>query len=260
MSCGGWVFQPMMAGNPVHPDEGLPDRTKQTGRTAVLIFSDLPALDLARRRWPSSAGALIRLPDAAGLRRRGLDVHWYTTRGLSGWVRLPGAVIHEQAGDDFGSSLLIALRELAGSGYDRIVVVGSDCPQLTVQDVVQAAAGLEDHRMVLGPDHRGGIYLLGIRADAVDLIAGIVWRRNTDFAQLAARLPAHEIRILPEKLDLDQVVDLRLLSRRSPAFLLFRLLSLMSGRPFSAPLETPSFLRVQQPTWQLPPPRPAFVV
>lgn len=221
---------------------------------AVLIFADLPALDAAKRRWPESACALIRPPDARRLAALGLDVHWFTTRGLAGWVRLSGAVVHEQSGGGFGPALGQALLELAELGYGRVVVVGSDCPQLAAEDIAEAAASLEEYRLVLGPDHRGGIYLLGIRTDALDLIAGVIWRQDTDFAQLSARVPQDQLLLLPVKVDLDRVIDLRLLGRRHPGFALLRLLSLLQVSPFVPAAEPPSFLRVQKPTWQLPPP------
>jgi glycosyltransferase A (GT-A) superfamily protein (DUF2064 family) len=243
----------MMAGNPVNHDDA-PCRFAPEKATAVLIFADLPALDVARRRWPESACALIRPPNARRLAALGLDVHWFTTRGLAGWVRLPGAAIHEQSGGGFGRALGQALSELAELGYSRVVVVGSDCPQLAVEDIAEAAASLEEYRLVLGPDHRGGIYLLGIRTDALDLIAGVIWRQDTDFAQLSARLPQDEVRLLPVKMDLDRVVDLRLLGRRDPGFALLGLLCLLEGSPFVPAAEPPSFLRVQKATWQLPPP------
>lgn len=223
---------------------------------AVLVFADLPALDLVRRRLPRALGPITRLPDPETLAALNADVHWFTTRGCAGWARLPGACIHRQAGSDFGESLELALQVLRDHGYRKIVVVGSDCPQLTADDVDVALQRLDDFALVVGPDHRGGIYLLGIHADRLDLVDGVTWRRNTDCAQLTGRVAPGTACVLDAKIDLDRVADCRLLSPFNAylAYCLDRMAGLPPVAPDTEPPVVPSYLQVQRPGWQLPPP------
>jgi uncharacterized protein len=68
----------------------------------------------------------------------------------------------EQKGHTFGERLYQALSQTFAQGYERVIVIGNDCPQLTVRDLHQAAGLLCQHDTVLGPSQNGGVYLLGL--------------------------------------------------------------------------------------------------
>jgi glycosyltransferase A (GT-A) superfamily protein (DUF2064 family) len=105
-------------------------------------------------------------------------------------------------------------------------MIGRDCPDLREHDIRTAFAQLHCNRLVIGPDHRGGCYLIAFRAADRALLHGIRWRQNTDCAQLRDRCTAGEVFLLPTKQDLDSCADLQLLARggdwmaRVAAFLL----------------------------------------
>ncbi|MFD2784548.1 TIGR04282 family arsenosugar biosynthesis glycosyltransferase [Hymenobacter rubripertinctus] len=67
-----------------------------------------------------------------------------------------------QVGRTFGQRLAAALSYGFGRGYERLVVIGNDCPALTPALVRQAVRALETTDAVLGPALDGGVYLLGI--------------------------------------------------------------------------------------------------
>jgi glycosyltransferase A (GT-A) superfamily protein (DUF2064 family) len=94
------------------------------------------------------------------------------------------------------------------------VIVGRDCPLLENADISGAFAGLTTNQLVLGPDHRGGCYLIGLRASNRYLLRGIRWKRNTDCRQLVERAGG-DVLLLPIKQDVDSWRDLSLLARSS---------------------------------------------
>ena len=94
-----------------------------------------------------------------------------------------------------------------------IVAIGRDCPMLVANDLEIAFSQLRDKRLVLGPDHRGGCYLIGFRGADAGLLRGIRWNRNTDCAQLRARCHSSDVSLLAVKIDLDSWADIRLLAR-----------------------------------------------
>lgn len=55
-----------------------------------------------------------------------------------------------------------AVKNTFERGFDKVIVLGNDCPQLQLGDIQKASNQLETNDLVIGPDLRGGAYLLGI--------------------------------------------------------------------------------------------------
>lgn len=192
-------------------------------RRAVLIFADEAHVDLARRAFPNAARPLLNPPKLGPELSPGTDVHLFTSsRGF-----MPRrAQIHRQDGHDFASRLENAIEKIHQLGYDEIVAIGRDCPSLCARDIEHAFADLESRKLVLGPDHRGGCYLIAFRLRDRDLLRGVRWKQDTDCAELRGRCLSSEVCLLPVKHDLDSWADVRLFARsgdplaRLAAFLL----------------------------------------
>lgn len=179
-------------------------------RDALLVFANALALDLHQRRLPRAAGPLLAVgPLADAAFRAGADVHWFE----HGPVRLAGSAHHAQTGRNFAERLCNAVEALRAAGYERVVIVGRDCPSLTAEDVTLAFARLrEGDASVLGPATDGGCYLIGLQCGHADRLRNVSWHRGTDFRRLQARfagLPGSE---LASKSDLDSWLDLRRLA------------------------------------------------
>ncbi|MEO6871512.1 MAG: DUF2064 domain-containing protein [Chthoniobacterales bacterium] len=178
-------------------------------RKALLIFADPVGLDLARRRWPRFLRPLLSVP---GLQSASSDADFHLFSSTQPAV-LPGIRNHAQHGATFDERLETAIEKIGALGYEEAVIVGSDCPSLHPSDIAEAFTQLREKRLVLGPDHRGGCYLIALRLDDRALLEGIRWNRDTDRAQLCGRLAAREIALLAVKQDVDTWADLRLLAR-----------------------------------------------
>lgn len=178
-------------------------------RKAVLVFADPIGLDLARRRFPRFLRPLLSLHH---LRTAPLaaDFHLFTS-GKS--AALSGFHQHEQRGATFAERLEAATEKIASLGYDEIVLVGSDCPNLTAKDIATSFAELRTKRVIIGPDHRGGCYLIALRVSDRTLLRGISWNRDSDRAQLSGRVAVSEATFLPVKQDVDNWADVQLLAR-----------------------------------------------
>lgn len=178
-------------------------------KRAVLVFADNLGAHLARRRLPRKAERLLSGHRAAA-RLRGADVHLFTT-GIS--KDASDDRVHPQFGASFAERIENATATLASLGYAEIVMIGRDCPELCERDISIAFAQLESKRMALGPDHRGGCYLIAFRSVDRRLLRGIRWQRNTDCAQLLALCAASELTLLAVKRDVDSLADVRLIAR-----------------------------------------------
>ncbi len=178
-------------------------------RKAILVFADSVGLDLARRRLPQALRPLFG-PLALEQTEAGADVHVFSTAGAGSG---PGYTFRRQRGRSFAERLETAVEEVAALGYEEIVIVGQDCPRLSATDIATAFAALENQRLVLGPDHRGGCYLIGLKSADRGFLRGVQWRRNTDLEQLRDRCTETEVSLLPIKEDLDSWADLKFLAR-----------------------------------------------
>ena len=164
-----------------------------SGKHAILFFARTPASEVTHKRLSSRDH--INLEVLSESRRRTLQ----TLRK----AQLPIFAFDEtnQEGDDFGTRLSGAIASVFAKGFDKVLVVGSDCPSLTFRDIQKSIHLLEASQTVLGPDRRGGAYLIGLSKETFDKQAfgQLAWQSS----DLAATLLNYFFKIdaLPAVLD-----------------------------------------------------------
>jgi rSAM/selenodomain-associated transferase 1 len=72
--------------------------------------------------------------------------------------------------------------------YERVVLIGSDSPDLPNEYVTQAIEALESHDVVLGPATDGGYYLVGVARQLPEIFDGIDWGTAQVWEQTLAHL------------------------------------------------------------------------
>ncbi len=115
-----------------------------------------------------------------------------------------------QKGNDLGQRMQDAFSTLFEQGYARIVIIGSDCYQLTGQQLQDAFAFLRSGDAVIGPAMDGGYYLMGLWQVLPDLFREINWSTPTVFKETEALFKkfGHSYRLLPMLNDIDDENDL----------------------------------------------------
>lgn len=68
----------------------------------------------------------------------------------------------QQVGKTFAQRLTHALCSLQQEGWEHIIIIGDDCPELHHKQLTEAAYALQNGQPVLGPDKDGGAYLIGL--------------------------------------------------------------------------------------------------
>ncbi|MBA3674330.1 MAG: DUF2064 domain-containing protein [Chitinophagaceae bacterium] len=68
-----------------------------------------------------------------------------------------------QLGDCFGERLANAIASVFEKGFEKLIVIGNDCLQLTALNIQQAATQLENFDQVIAPTKKGGVSLMGFR-------------------------------------------------------------------------------------------------
>jgi glycosyltransferase A (GT-A) superfamily protein (DUF2064 family) len=222
-------------------------------RRALLIFAEKAHVDLARRSFPMAARPLLNLPEIGAQLSSAIDVHLFTTADDAAAA---GLNVHRQSGRGFSARFENAIETIARLGYDEVVAVGRDCPGLRPLDIEEAFAELASNKLVLGPDHRGGCYLIAFRCSDRALLRNVRWKRNTDCAQLLQRGGAAQVFLLPVKHDLDSWTDLRLFAQTNEslaqlAAFVLRVLTLARSRVVQFVSIVSQRMRIRQ---QMPPP------
>jgi len=92
-----------------------------------------------------------------------------------------------QAEGDLGRRMLQCFRSAAERGAQRVVLVGTDCPEMSVPLLQQAFDRLRSHDCVLGPTEDGGYCLIGLRIPQPALFEGMTWGNDRVLAETLAR-------------------------------------------------------------------------
>jgi rSAM/selenodomain-associated transferase 1 len=126
------------------------------------------------------------------------------------WVQ-PSWITAPQGAGDLSQRLTAAFQAAFASGAERVVIIGSDSPDITREDIESAWNALADHDVVLGPAEDGGYWLIGLRSNRPSLFENIQWSTNRVFQETVARaksadLKIHTLRVLS---DIDTIEDLR---------------------------------------------------
>ncbi len=124
-----------------------------------------------------------------------------------------GVGLLDQMGEDIGTRMHQVFIDLFSRGYKRIVLVGTDVPNLPLSHYRQAFELLQQQDAVFGPAQDGGYYLLGLRKPAPELFRDIPWSTNQVLAlteQRAAEAGVTHARV-PVWRDVDTLDDLKAL-------------------------------------------------
>lgn len=114
-----------------------------------------------------------------------------------------------QQNGDLGARLVRAFAESFHAGCRRVVVIGSDCPAVTLDDVHVAHSAIADHDLVLGPACDGGYWLIGLRSSCPELFSEMPWGTSSVFDETMRRARALnlKVRILRTLSDVDTADD-----------------------------------------------------
>jgi rSAM/selenodomain-associated transferase 1 len=127
----------------------------------------------------------------------------------------PGFGLVCRRGSTLEHVLYGATRELLERGHDAVVLINGDSPTLPPLTIAAAIAALRrpGDRVVLGPAHDGGYYLIGLKVAHRELFRDIPWSTPAvlEATLEQARRCALAVELLPLWYDVDDVETLQVL-------------------------------------------------
>lgn len=115
-----------------------------------------------------------------------------------------------QEGNDLGERMKNAFATIFAQQHEKIVIIGTDCAELTTDILEESFRKLDHSDVVIGPALDGGYYLLGMKKFYPFLFENIEWSTNKVFT--STRNMAEErylnVSILPVLRDIDTEEDL----------------------------------------------------
>lgn len=111
---------------------------------------------------------------------------------------------------DLGKRMATAFTNAFETGFQKVVIIGSDCPGISSELIENAFDKLSDHNVVVGPANDGGYYLLGM-SSFWDLFENVAWSSPKVLPETIKKMRKFGLKyfMLPELTDLDTIEDLK---------------------------------------------------
>lgn len=177
---------------------------KRTHKTAILVFANSAKEELLRKPLPKGEMLFETLSKETlhKVEKTGLPFFHITER--------------EQKGASFGERFVNAIECVLSQGFENIITIGNDTPQLRTQHILKAESELRAGKTVLGPSLDGGFYLMGIHKSNFDseIFKRLPWQRFSLFQRISALLnhTNNTLHRLPVLNDIDTIKDVERLA------------------------------------------------
>ena len=116
-----------------------------------------------------------------------------------------------QTGSDLGQRMKNAFADGFDGGYEQIVLIGSDLPDISVEIINEAFTKLEKQEVVFGPANDGGYYLVGLTKPQASIFVNKPWSQPNLLALTLDELDKQKVgyALLNTYNDVDTFEDLK---------------------------------------------------
>lgn len=154
-------------------------------RNALIVFLKNPAPGRVKTRLATGIGdekalriyiELLRITAQAVKNLAGTSIFLYFNEAPSGdacaekhQARVDtfrngnDCIVAVQTATDLGKRMLNAFEEVKKQGFEKICIIGTDCPDISTGLLEEAFRALDTRDLVIGPAFDGGYYLLGMK-------------------------------------------------------------------------------------------------
>lgn len=190
-------------------------------RPLLIIFAKAPIMGRAKTRLAADIGPVqakrIYRAMTARILRNVQDPRWDTRLAVTPaqWLgRVPDWAGMNQYAQTSGS--LSPRLMQAFSSHGPTIVIGTDSPQITANDITQAVKALKSQEAVFGPANDGGFWLMGLKRPArPGTFSNVRWSSSFALADVERNLAgkAAYLRILTDVDDAAALAQVRQMVR-----------------------------------------------
>lgn len=166
----------------------------------VIVFAKAPLPGYAKTRLIPALGEVAAAELAAKMLRRtvcaaldagvgSVELCVAPSADLEIWQQLdlPNVSISEQGNGDLGQRMARAMAR-GLSDYSGVLLMGTDCPDLTAAKITEAATMLQNHDCCMVPVEDGGYSLIGLTHFDPHIFNGVSWSSEFVAEQTRQRL------------------------------------------------------------------------
>lgn len=175
-------------------------------KTAILIFANSPEEEAVQKPFYKSVDLFqeLNFRTLQMVRKTGIPFFHFTEK--------------EQTGNSFGERYVNAIETVFKKGFENIITIGADTPQLHEKHLLEAVEKLKTTPLVMGPSTDGGYYLLGLSKSLFKrtIFLNLPWQTpQLRISFLKNVLPqVMEVTFLETFIDIDHVSDIGLLLKK----------------------------------------------
>jgi hypothetical protein len=120
-----------------------------------------------------------------------------------------------QSGEGLGEKLKDSFDRQFEAGWEAVIALGSDSPQLTPSDILANLSLLRDNKMVVGPAEDGGYYAIGLRQRPGNLFDPVRWScaHTLEDTRKGGEKNGWQVSLGPSSYDIDTMAGLERLLR-----------------------------------------------
>ncbi|MGF1587821.1 MAG: TIGR04282 family arsenosugar biosynthesis glycosyltransferase [Pleurocapsa sp.] len=186
-------------------------RYPEPGKTKTRMIPALGAADAAELQREMTEHTLNTAKQLLDCRKVTIEVHFTggNQQQMLEWLGEEISYI-EQVSGDLGDKIQAAFERAFNLGNQRVVVIGTDCPDIDQIILSKAFNSLQKQDLILGPAEDGGYYLIGLNRSLPQLFNNIDWgsdRVLNKTSYLAQQLKLN-VDYLPTLADVDRPEDL----------------------------------------------------
>lgn len=205
--------------------------TSPSKKEALLIFQKNMILGKAKTRIAKSVGnekamdiyrKLVQFTHHVVSDLPSQKFIYFSDRKENGMPNSTGFLFKVQKGYDLGVRMSSAFDEIFAEGYEKAILIGTDCGEIDKQLFERAFKLLDQHDVVLGPAKDGGYYLVGMKKKNNSLFQDIDWSTNRVLNQTLQRISNEGLTygLLPTLADVDTYEDWLSQMERVESFLI----------------------------------------
>jgi|TARA_B110000503_G_scaffold142793_1_gene240964 uncharacterized protein len=118
---------------------------------------------------------------------------------------------HIQEGKELGQRMQNAFYDAFEAGYDKMILIGSDVPDISSEIIEAGFKQLDKNDIVIGPSEDGGFYLIGMKIAHENLLSHQNYGHDEVLENLLEEVESRDLSVarLKELIDIDTQEDMK---------------------------------------------------